>query len=159
MISYQRDWLARHDLRREISNLLPDFDAIVGCEKRILAYFEWDLKFLLPIHFLRLFLANGVLFSKEMVPEERRHRNKEKFLKEKIGKARSICEESLQIADMLLKEGRICLRQEQPSEVAASIVYLARKNILEADSPYSDRAIVPLVWPEEMLFMTRCTES
>ena len=78
-----------------------------------------------------------------MVPEGQRQRNKERFNKDKVQKARNICEESLQIADMLLKEGKICLRQEQPSEVAASIVYLARKNILEADSPYEDKAIVP----------------
>lgn len=60
---------------------------------------------------------------------------------------------------MLLKEGQICIREEQPSDVASAIVYLARKNILEADSPYKGRAIVPQVWPEEMLLMTRCTEE
>ena len=43
--------------------------------------------------------------------------------------------------------------------MAAAVVYLARKNILEADSPYEDRAIVPQIWPEEMLVMTRCTED
>ena len=69
LIGYQREWLSLNGHRREMSMLVPDFDQIVACEKRLLNFFEWDLKFLLPIHFLRLYLANGVLFSKEMVPE------------------------------------------------------------------------------------------
>ena len=95
LIGYQREWLSVNGHRRELSILVPDFDQIVACEKRLLNFFEWDLKFLLPIHFLRLYLANGVLFSKEMVPESQRQKNKEKFNRDKYLKARSISEESL----------------------------------------------------------------
>lgn len=28
-------------------------------------FFEWDLGFVLPIHFVEIFLANGVLFESE----------------------------------------------------------------------------------------------
>ena len=115
----------------------------MACEGRILNYFEWDLKFLLPIHFLRLYLANGVLFSKEMVPESHRYKNKDRFNRDKVILAKNISSESLQISDMLMKEGRVCIRKEQPSDIAAAIVYLARKNVLEADSPYKGKAIVP----------------
>ena len=158
LTSYFKEWISYNGNKRDYA-YIPNYDQIVACEKRILLYFEWDLKFLLPIHFLRLFLANGVLFSKEMYPESQKYKNKERFHKEKLLKARNISDESLQIADMLLKEGRICIRREQASNIAAAIVYLARKNILEADSPYKGRPIVPQVWPEEMLLMTRCTEE
>jgi hypothetical protein len=31
----------------------------------LMKFFEWDLGFLLPIHFVEMFLANGVLFESE----------------------------------------------------------------------------------------------
>jgi hypothetical protein len=37
----------------------------VEAERMILNFFEWDVGFLLPIHFLEIYLANGVLFENE----------------------------------------------------------------------------------------------
>jgi hypothetical protein len=31
----------------------------------LMKFFEWDLGFVLPIHFVEIFLANGVLFESE----------------------------------------------------------------------------------------------
>jgi len=38
---------------------------IVECERMLLYFFNWDIGFVLPIHFLEMFLANGVLFKNE----------------------------------------------------------------------------------------------
>lgn len=43
----------------------PSYDEIVECERRLLKFFEWDLGFVMPIHFIEMFLANGVLFESE----------------------------------------------------------------------------------------------
>lgn len=42
--------------------------------------------------------------------------------------------------------------------MAAAIIYLARKNILEADSP-TGKPRVPNIWPQELVMITRCTET
>ena len=44
----------------------PTFDEIVSCERAILKFFSWNLKFVLPLHVLRILLANGVFFSNEL---------------------------------------------------------------------------------------------
>ena len=49
-------------------------------------------------------------------------------------------------------------RTECSSDIAAGIIYLARKNVLEADSP-TGKLRVPQIWPNELLLMTRCTEA
>ena len=51
-------------MRRDLS-LLPSFNQIVECERKLLYFFNWDLKFVLPLHMVRAFLANGVLFTNE----------------------------------------------------------------------------------------------
>jgi hypothetical protein len=43
----------------------PSFDDIVECERRLMVKLDWNLMILQPIHFLKAFLANGVLFEKE----------------------------------------------------------------------------------------------
>jgi hypothetical protein len=40
----------------------PTKEDIYECERTLLYHFEWDLKLVLPLHFLMLFLSNGVLF-------------------------------------------------------------------------------------------------
>lgn len=40
----------------------PTKEDIYECERTLLYHFEWDLKLVLPLHFLMLFLNNGVLF-------------------------------------------------------------------------------------------------
>jgi len=43
-----------HQLGKRDSSLVPTFDQIVECERRMLADFEWNVKFMLPLHFIRL---------------------------------------------------------------------------------------------------------
>ena len=49
--------------------------------------------------------------------------------------SRNITTESLSLSDLIISKGNVTYRNESSSDIAASIVYLARKNILEADSP------------------------
>jgi len=49
-------------------SLVPSFDQVVECERAILNHFGWNLNFVLPINFVRLHLAQGVLFSYELKP-------------------------------------------------------------------------------------------
>ena len=40
----------------------PSYNEIVETERMLMRFFEWDLGFVLPIHYIEMFLANGVLF-------------------------------------------------------------------------------------------------
>ena len=44
---------------------VPTYEKIVECERELLKFFKWDLGFLMAIHFVEMFLANGVLFGSE----------------------------------------------------------------------------------------------
>ena len=44
---------------------VPTYEQIVECERQLLKYFKWDLGFLMVIHFVEMYLANGVLFGAE----------------------------------------------------------------------------------------------
>ena len=43
----------------------PSYTDIVETERMLMHFFDWDLGFVLPIHFVEMFLANGVLFESE----------------------------------------------------------------------------------------------
>ena len=60
---YVRQQVAR--LNRNESSLMPSFEGIVECERKLLVFFGWSFTFVLPLHILRVFLANGVLFTGE----------------------------------------------------------------------------------------------
>ena len=138
------------------ANLTPTYHQIVECERLILEYFQWDLTFLLPIHFVRLHLANGVLFSNELkFTNEHLTTSNLYNLKQELTKA--LTAEALSLCDLLISKGACFLRKEQPSDVAASIIYFARKNILFAEEA-KEFITVSTVWPEELVIMTRCTE-
>ena len=124
--------------QRRDQSLLPSFNSIVECERKLLFFFAWDLKFVLPLHIVRAFLANGVLFSNEFTEIESQFG--QAGLDDEIGRlkaewSRNITTESLSISDLIISKGNVTYRSESSSDIAASIVYLARKNILEADSP------------------------
>ena len=138
-------------------NLVPTFEQIVECERRLLSYFDWNLNFLLPLHFIRLQLANGILFTNELkVYEQRLSQDDFMTLKQELTKM--LTTEALSLSDLLISKGACFLRKEQPSNVAAAIIYFTRKNILFSDK--SDRHVrVPTLWPEELILMTRCTEA
>ena len=125
---------------------MPTFDAVVECERRILEYFGWDLNFILPVAFVRLFLAQGILFSTELKPYKY-HLSKQDYLSLKNELSRAISAEALALCDMLIIKGSARLREKNPSDIAASIVYFARKNILESEE-IARLVRVPNLWPE-----------
>jgi len=47
------------------SNHNHSWTEIVETERMLMNFFHWDLGFVLPIHFIEMFLANGVLFESE----------------------------------------------------------------------------------------------
>mmetsp|Transcript_8214 Transcript_8214/g.6123 ORF Transcript_8214/g.6123 Transcript_8214/m.6123 type:complete len:90 (-) Transcript_8214:199-468(-) len=59
------------DLSRYLIRLLPSnrtpptYNEVVECERELLIHFKWDLMILIPSHFLRAFLANGIVFDNE----------------------------------------------------------------------------------------------
>ena len=60
LISHLREYIAKQlekNNRKLSSTLVPSFDAIVECERRMMLHFDWDLNFILPCDFVRLFLA------------------------------------------------------------------------------------------------------
>jgi hypothetical protein len=46
-------------------DIVPTYDDIVECERKMLKFFKWDLGFVLVIHYVEMFLANGVMFESE----------------------------------------------------------------------------------------------
>ena len=70
---------------------------------------------------------------------------------------RALTSESLSLSDLLISKGACMLRQKKPSDIAAAIIYFARKNILF--SKKGSQPVVPILWPEELMIMTRCKES
>lgn len=136
---------------------MPSFRAVVECERSLLIHFKWDLKFSLPLHVLRAYLANGVVFSNEF--ERHLASNTEQQVnKMKIDWSKAITTESLSISDLVISKSNVMSRAECSSDIAAGIIYLARKNVLEADSP-DGKLRVAHIWPQELMIMTRCPES
>ena len=125
--------------------MIPTFNQIVECERKLLYFFNWDLKFILPLHMVRAFLSNGVLFTNEFA-ELVANKPAHEVQRMKAEWSRTITTESLSISDLIVSKGNVTYRSEWSSDIAASIIYLARKNILEADSP-TGKPRVPHVWP------------
>ena len=46
-------------------NQVPKYAEVVETERQILKFFEWNLGFPLPIHFLEMFLAQGAVFESD----------------------------------------------------------------------------------------------
>jgi len=137
-------------------NLVPSFDGVVECERRICQHFEWDFNFVLPINFVRMHLAQGVIFSNELKPYEM-HLSEEDYFLLRQELSRAISAEALSLCDILTTKGSCFLREREPSEIAASIIYFARKNILQSEEIHK-LVKVPSIWPDEIMMLTCCTE-
>ena len=61
--------------------------------------------------------------------------------------------EALSLSDILITKGACHLRNTYPSDIAAAIIYFTRKKI------FSQKKIEAIVWPDELVIMTRCTEE
>ena len=105
--------------KRDLKNsyLMPEWEDIVEAERMIMIFFDWNIGFLMPIHFLEIYLANGVLYENE----PRKEITKTKDCAQKIGdKAYEILDDIIGQSNCLKNQGLLA------SEVAASIVYMAR---------------------------------
>ena len=49
----------------QFSGQSPTYNEIVETERGLMGFFQWDLGFVMPIHFVEIYLANGVLFESE----------------------------------------------------------------------------------------------
>lgn len=49
-------------------NMNPTYTDIVETERHLMEFYGWDLGFVMPYHFVEMFLANGVLFETEHNP-------------------------------------------------------------------------------------------
>lgn len=49
-----------------ISETPPVFEEIVECERCLMNFFNWDLMILIPTQFVKVFIANGILFDDEV---------------------------------------------------------------------------------------------
>lgn len=126
------------------------------CERTILNHFRWNLNFVLPINFVRLHLAQGILFSNELKPyKDKLPLDDYNLLKQEL--SRALTSEALSLSDIISAKGACFLRETDPSNIAASIIYFARKNILLSEE-VSKLVKVPSLWPEELIIMTRCTK-
>lgn len=112
--------------------MVPTFDDVIECERRICEYFKWNLNFVLPINFVRIILAQGVIYSSELKPYEQ-NLSKDDYLVLTMNLARAVSAEALSLCDILVTKGSCNLREKHPSEIAASVLFFARKNILEAE--------------------------
>ena len=113
-------------------SLVPTYKQIVECEGHMLASFEWDLTFMLPLHFLRLLLANGILFSNELKSYEKQL-NTEDMAQLKQELTRALAMEAMSLSDLIMLKAPVLLRQEKASDIAAAILYFARNHILFSD--------------------------
>lgn len=87
------------------------------------------MNFILPLHFIRLQLANGIIFTNEFKLYETHYSKKElNWITQNLAKA--LAKEALSLSDRLISKGTCLLRTEKPSDIAAAVIYFARKNIL-----------------------------
>lgn len=47
------------------AQVMPSWSEVVETERHLMSFFDWNISFPLPIHFLEMFLAQGVLFNSD----------------------------------------------------------------------------------------------
>lgn len=95
----------------------PTYNEIVETERGLMGFFGWDLGFVMPIHFIEIYLANGVLFESE-------HNNNINKSKET---AKKISEKAYELLDEMIKQ-KICFKNQgfSGNQVASMLIYIAR---------------------------------
>ena len=66
--------------------------------------------------------------------------------------------EALNTADIIISKGSVHLRKEDPSTIAAGIIYYARKNVFTSGK-FENIPKIQSIWPDELVLLTRCTEA
>ncbi len=80
-------------------------------------FFDWDIGFVLPIHYLEIFLANGVLFESE---------HNKNIVKNKQT-AKNISSKCYENIDEMIKQN-VCIKNQgfAAYQIASMIVYISR---------------------------------
>lgn len=107
----------------------------------LMNFFGWDLGFVLPIHFVEMFLANGVLFESEEIQSISKNRHS----------ASKISEKCYEILNEMIRQNN-CFKNQgfSGNQVASVIVYLARQEVLNVNR-------AKLIWPKELELISRKT--
>jgi hypothetical protein len=81
-----------------------------------MGFFGWDLGFVMPIHFVEIYLANGVLFESETDSIDK---SKET--------AKKISDKAYEVLDEMIKQS-ICFKNQgfSGNQVASMIIFIAR---------------------------------
>ena len=97
-------------------------------------FYEWDLGFVMPIHFVEIFLANGVLFEGEY----------NKNIVKTKETAKKISEKAYELLDVMIKQN-FCFKNQgfSGNQVASMIIYIARQEVLNLSRSRH-------VWPKEL---------
>ena len=82
-----------------------------------MSFYGWDLGFVMPIHYIEIYLANGVLFESE----HNKNINKSKEI------AKKISEKAYELLDEMIKQST-CFKNQgfSGNQVASMLIYLAR---------------------------------
>lgn len=72
----------------------PSWTDVVECERSLMNFFNWDLGFVLPVHYVEMFLANGVLFESEEIASSQKTKQT----------AKKISDRCYQILDEMLRQ-------------------------------------------------------
>lgn len=122
---------------------VPSYEKIVECERELLKFFKWDLGFLMAIHFVEMYLANGVLFG----AEEGLSVGKSKETAAEISaKSYELLEDMIKVQDSFKNQGY------SSNQVASTIVYMARQEVLRTKK-------AKLLWPKELQLISRQTHK
>ena len=114
---------------------IPTYTDIVETERHILKFFGWDIGFTLPLHFLEMFLAQGVVFRDDIGGSQ-------EAAGEVAKRAYRFLDQMVQRRDSFKNHGAL------PSEIAALCLFKARKEVLSSDN-----------WPVQIQFITRVSNS
>mmetsp|Transcript_3 Transcript_3/g.4 ORF Transcript_3/g.4 Transcript_3/m.4 type:complete len:510 (-) Transcript_3:465-1994(-) len=123
--------------------LLPTWADVVETERMLMNFFGWDLGFVLPIHYVEMFLANGVLFESEHNPNIKKTRQT----------AASISKRAYELLDEMIKPGKSFKNLGfTGNQVASMVVFTARQEVLNLSrSRY--------IWPKELQLISRMTDK
>ena len=121
----------------------PTWTEIVETERMLMKFYNWDLGFVLPIHYVEMFIANGVLFESEDIQSSDKTKRMAARISEK-------CYDTLN--EMIKSE--TCFKNQGYSgnQVASAIVYFSRKEVLGLSK-------TRLIWPKELQLISRQSDK
>ena len=121
----------------------PTYTDIVETERMLMNFFGWDLGFVMPIHFVEMFLANGILFETE---------HNSNITKNKAT-AKKLADKCYEVLNDMIKQNT-CFKNQgfSGNQVASMIIYTARQEVLNLSR-------ARYIWPKELQLISRQTEK